>query len=206
MEPAETTRKGPVRPRHAASLIVVREASGSAQVLMGVRAAGHRFMPNRLAFPGGSVEQSDFSTPAAREFAPATQAMLEKGANRTLARALGIAAARELAEETGLSLGRPPALDGLTYLCRAITPPDLPIRFHARFLIVSAETLEGTLGGSGELEDLSFYQLGDPVLGELPWITAQVLGELAWWLRLSDAERALSHPTAVYRDRARREE
>ncbi|MGH7066756.1 MAG: NUDIX hydrolase [Acetobacteraceae bacterium] len=206
MGPAETTRKGPVRPRQAASLIVVREASGSAQVLMGVRAAGHRFMPNRLAFPGGSVERSDFSTPAAREFAPATQAMLEKGANSALARALGIAAARELAEETGLSLGRPPTLDRLTYLCRAITPPDLPIRYHARFLVVGAEILDGTLGGSGELEGLSFYALGDPLLEELPWITARVLGELARWLQLSNSERALPHPTAVYRDRARREE
>lgn len=163
-------------------------------------------MPSRLAFPGGGVERSDFSTLAAREFAPTTQAMLEKGANSALARALGIAAARELAEETGLSLGRPPALDGLNYLCRAITPPDLPIRYHARFLVVSAEILEGALGGSGELEGLSFYKLDDPVLEELPWITAQVLGELALWLRLPDSERTLPHPTAVYRARARREE
>ncbi|MGH7085199.1 MAG: NUDIX hydrolase [Acetobacteraceae bacterium] len=201
-----TTRTRPIRLRHAASLIVVREGPGPAAVLMGIRAARHRFMPNRLVFPGGGVEHGDFSAPAARDVAPVTQAMLEKGARCALARALGIAAARELAEETGLSLGRPPALDGLSYLCRALTPTDLPIRYHARFLVAAAETLEGTLGGSGELEELAFYALDDPALAALPWITAQVLGELALWLRLSAPERALPRRTAIYRDRVRREE
>lgn len=47
-----------MHPRHAASLILWRHSgqqaeSGTVEVLMGMRAAGHRFMPNRLVFPGG---------------------------------------------------------------------------------------------------------------------------------------------------------
>ena len=56
--------------------------------------------------------------------------------------------ARELLEETGFSLGSPPALDGLDYLCRAVTPPPGPVRFNARFLVVDAARLSGTLAGS----------------------------------------------------------
>ncbi|HUA76902.1 MAG TPA: NUDIX hydrolase, partial [Acetobacteraceae bacterium] len=54
----------PVPPRDAASLIVIEHHGGSASVLMGTRAAGHRFMPSRLAFPGGAVDRADFSAPA----------------------------------------------------------------------------------------------------------------------------------------------
>jgi 8-oxo-dGTP pyrophosphatase MutT (NUDIX family) len=202
--------EGGVAARDAASLIVLERRGEAASVLMGMRAAGHRFMPSRLVFPGGAVERGDFSAPAARGLAPATQAMLEKGAEPPLARALAMAAARELAEETGLSLGSPPALDGLFYLCRAITPPAAPIRFHARFLIVAAERLAGALGGSGELEGLRFYRLGDELgrssgLG-LPWITARVLEELAAWLALPEAGRCGVRPSALFRNRGREEE
>ena len=203
----EPEAKRPIaRPRDAASLIVWRERARAAEVLMGRRSAGHRFMPNRFVFPGGAVERSDFSAPASSALAPATEAMLNKAARPGLAHALAMAAARELAEETGLSLGDPPALQGLCYLCRAITPPGMPIRFHARFLVISADALEGHLSGSGELEALGFHALADPALDALPWITAQVLAELADWLSLSPPSRAGLRPTAVFRDRIRREE
>ncbi|MGH7119050.1 MAG: NUDIX hydrolase [Acetobacteraceae bacterium] len=195
-----------VRPRDAAGMIVLRERGSAVEVLLGVRAGTHRFMPNRLAFPGGSVERRDYSATAASTLAPATEAMLDKAARPGLANALAMAAARELAEETGLSLGKPPALAGLFYLCRAITPADLPIRFHARFLVIPAATLDGRLGGSGELEGLGFYGLDDPALAALPWITARVLSELATWLRLPPAMRTGIRRTAVYRNRVRREE
>ena len=194
------------RPRHAASMIVLRHRHGTTEVLMGMRAAGQRFMPNRLVFPGAGDGRADFSAEAASMLSPVTQALLEKGAKPSLVQALAIAAARELAEETGLSLGHPPALAGLSYLCRAITPPSLPIRFHARFLIVDAEELGGTLGGSGELEGLRFYAVGDPLLGELPWITGRVLAELTSWLDLPRVLRFAPRRTAVYRNRGRMEE
>jgi 8-oxo-dGTP pyrophosphatase MutT (NUDIX family) len=187
-------------------MIVLRHGPSTAEVLMGMRAAGHRFMPNRLVFPGGGVDRPDFSAEAASMLSPVTQALLEKGAKPSLARALAVAAARELAEETGLSLGHPPALAGLSYLCRAITPASLPIRFHARFLVVDAGDLMGTLGGSGELEGLRFYAISDPLLGELPWITGRVLAELTSWLELPHALRFGPRRTAVFRNRSRMEE
>ena len=48
-----------VRPRHAASLIVYREDGDDVSMLMGMRGAKHRFMPNRLVFPGGAVDHAD---------------------------------------------------------------------------------------------------------------------------------------------------
>ena len=118
---------------------------------MGLRGAGHRFMPNRLVFPGGAVDPADRTASAAAEPRPEVLAMLGRGAQPRLARALVVAAARELQEETGLSLGSPPRLDRVDYLCRAITPPASPIRFNARFLVADAADVEGELAGSGEL-------------------------------------------------------
>jgi 8-oxo-dGTP pyrophosphatase MutT (NUDIX family) len=195
-----------VRPRHAASVIVLRRGREGVELLMGTRAAGHRFMPNRLVFPGGGVDRADFGAESASALAPATATMLEKGAKPPMARALAIAAARELAEETGLSLGRPPALGGLLYLCRAITPPSSPIRFHARFLMVEAEGLEGALGGSGELEGLRFYKVGEALAAELPWVTARVIEEVGAWLLLPEEVRLATRPSAVFRARGRVEE
>lgn len=185
-------RLGRVHPRDAASLILWRRGPGGGiAVLMGLRAAGHRFMPNRLVFPGGRVDFEDRVAPAATELKPATRAALERRAPPRLARALAIAAARELVEETGLTLGGdPPRLDGLDYLCRAVTPPTSPIRFNARFLVAPAELAEGSLAGSGELEGLAFMELD--LLQSLPVapITGKVLAEFRAWLDMSEAERA----------------
>lgn len=173
---------------------------------MGLRSAAHRFMPRRLVFPGGSVDRADFSAAAAAEPNFATTTLLERTSTHELARALAIAAARELNEETALSLGTPPNLAALAYLCRAITPPELPIRFHARFFVVAADALVGSLGGSGELEGLRYYTLGDgPPEGAFS-ITCLVLEELAAWLRLPRSVRLGLHPTACFRNRKRREE
>jgi 8-oxo-dGTP pyrophosphatase MutT (NUDIX family) len=177
--------------RDAASLILLREAPtpGEATVLMGQRGATARFMPSRLVFPGGAVDPEDFGAAAATELSAGTRAGLERGAAPDLARALAIAAARELEEETALSMGRPPALDQLTYLCRAVTPPSRPIRFNARFLIIPYAHVTGTLGGSGELEGLRDYRLAELESLELAWITGQVVRQLHAYLAMSPAAR-----------------
>ena len=74
-------------------------------MLMGMRGAKHRFMPNRLVFPGGAVDRADLTAPCATPLAAHTEQLLRKNANEKLAHGLGIAAARELHEETGLTLG-----------------------------------------------------------------------------------------------------
>lgn len=186
IDPTLITR---VRARHAASLLVVAREGARHTVVMGLRGAGHRFMPNRLVFPGGAVDPEDADAPAATPLSPWTRAALERSANPPLAHALGIAAARELYEETAMTLGHPPALDGLYYLCRAVTPPEQPIRFNARFLIVDAEHVRGTIAGSGELEGLRPYDLDEALSLDLAWVTKRVLEHLTDFLALSEADR-----------------
>ena len=70
-----------VAARDAASLLVLRQTSSGPELLMGMRGAGHRFMPNRLVFPGGSVDAGDLAAPAASPLTPLTRARLEKAAS-----------------------------------------------------------------------------------------------------------------------------
>ena len=187
-----------VRARHAASLVVLRRRpAGEPELLMGMRGAKHRFMPNRLVFPGGAVDRADLTAPSASPLAPHTRVLLERKTNSSLAHGLGIAAARELAEETGLSLGDPPALDGLDYLCRAVTPPPGPVRFNARFLVVDAARVQGTLAGSGELEDLRFVDIEVALALDLAMPTRFVIQRLLEWMALSEPERIAPRRTAV---------
>ncbi len=191
-----------VRAKHAASLIVLRMVNGEPHMLMGMRGAKHRFMPNRLVFPGGRVDRADLTAPFATGLSEATERALRKKANETLARALAAAAARELQEETGLCLGTPPRLDGLHYLARAVTPPGLPIRFNARFLVVEEHHVSGELGGDGELDGLRFYGMTEALALELALPTRRVLERLHLWLAMPAADRNAQTQTPVLlRDR-----
>ena len=195
-------RRTTVRAKHAASLIVLRHQNNEPHMLMGMRGAKHRFMPNRLVFPGGRVDRADLTAPSATGLSPATERALRKKTNAKLAHALGAAAARELHEETGLSLGTPPHLDVLHYLARAVTPPGLPIRFNARFLVVEERHVSGNLGGDGELDGLRFYGMSEALALELALPTRRVLERLKLWLTLSESERDAQIATPVLlRDR-----
>lgn len=178
----------PVTPKPAASLLVYRPQSR--EVLMGMRGAGHKFMPNRLVFPGGRVDAEDFGVAPAVPMPGHVLDRLGRGVEPGLAEAIGMAAARELEEETGLTLGNPPALDGFDYLCRAITPETSPMRFDARFLVVDAGRVSGDMAGSGELDDLMWYTLEAALSLDLAFATRGVLERLLDWLALSPSERA----------------
>ncbi len=181
---------------------MLRHTPSGLEILMGTRGSRARFMPNRLVFPGGAVDRADYHARAATPLTPQTADHLQRGAAPRLAHAIAIAAARELEEETGLTLGHPPRLDSLHYLCRAITPPDSPIRFSARFLVVDADRLSGRLGGSGELENLGFYGLDEALSMDLISITREVLDELRHWLAMPEPDR-LSRPHVRIRRTAR---
>lgn len=192
----------PVEPRPAASLLLLRQGMLGPELLMGLRGAGHRFMPNRLVFPGGAVDAEDHAAPHAAPLRPEVRRHLLAGADGTLADALAIAAARELEEETGLTLGRPPRLDGLDYLCRAITPAALAVRFDARFLVADAATATGTLAGSGELEGLRFYPADEALALDLAVATRSVLEKLLAFLALDPDQRARQWTPPVLVERA----
>lgn len=197
----EPPRPKTVRARHAASLLVWREAGNATEILMGMRGARHRFMPNRLVFPGGAVDRADLSAPCVTGLSHRTKAALHRNASEKLARGLGIAAARELHEETGLSLGAPPALDGLDYLARAVTPTDSPIRFNARFFCIHASRVSGTLGGDGELDNLRFYDMAEALALDLAAPTQRMLEQLRAWLAMSEPERDARVHVPVLKDR-----
>lgn len=193
-----------VRPRHAASLLLWRRGAKGLELLMGLRHARHRFLPNVLVFPGGRVDVGDHRAKAASELPERARAQLLRTAPPSLARALGVAAARELHEETGLVLGRMegqrlwPELGVLDYLCRAVTPPNRFMRFNARFLIAPAEAAHGHIRGSGELEELRFFTVEEARRHKMISITAKVMEEFEAWLRMGEEERA-SRPLVCFR-------
>jgi 8-oxo-dGTP pyrophosphatase MutT (NUDIX family) len=191
------------RSKHAASLVVLR---GETHVLMGMRNAGHRFLPNRLVFPGGKVDRDDYRAAFASALRPDVLRRLERQSSARLAPALALAAARELEEETGLSLGSPPHLRGMDLLCRAVTPPTMPIRFDARFLVVDAAEMRGELAGSGELEGLRYYGLDEALALDLARPTRFVLQELKVFLALNEKQRRERDHVAVLRPRMLRAE
>jgi 8-oxo-dGTP pyrophosphatase MutT (NUDIX family) len=197
----ESQRPRTVRARHAASLLVWREAGETTEILMGMRGARHRFMPNRLVFPGGAVDRADLSAPFTTGLSRRTETALRRNANAKLAHGLGIAAARELQEETGLSLGLPPALDGLDYLARAVTPTDSPIRFNARFFCIHVSRVDGTLGGDGELDNLRYYGMTEALELDLAGPTRRMLEQLRTWLTLSEVQRDERIHVPVLKDR-----
>jgi len=180
-----------VRPRNAASILVWRRRrDGTAEVLMGMRHAKHRFMPSVLVFPGGRVDRADHGVKTLTELRPEVAAQLRHRAPPSLARAIGVAAVRELAEETGLLLGEQrngrllADLAALDYLCRAVTPANRAMRFNARFVLAPAEAVRGEIAGSGELEGLGWHSVEEARRASLAAITGKILDEFVAWLAL----------------------
>lgn len=205
ISPSEFREQGrAVRPRDAATLIIVRDGDVESEVLLGKRSPQHRFMPNKFVFPGGKVDTGDSRIKPPRDLHPAVLHRLSLGCSPARARALALAAVRETYEETGLIIGEPdsptlrsrsphwgeflrhdinPRLDVLHYVARAITPPYRNRRFDARFFMVDAKYIQGDIHerpqGSGELLDLHWIALSRAQeIKELPHITRAVLGEL----------------------------
>lgn len=201
---AEGHARRVIRPRDAASLILWRIGPAGPEVLMGRRHARHRFMPDVMVFPGGRVDPDDHRLPAISELQPTTRRMLERRAPPGRARAIAVAAARELFEETGLVLGKrlgegvAADLGALHYICRAVTPAGRPIRFNARFLAAPAEAVHGDIAGSGELEDLGWYTPEAAHRRHVADITGKVLVEFLDWLDMPPRARS-SRTLIVFR-------
>ncbi|MBU4435542.1 MAG: NUDIX hydrolase [Alphaproteobacteria bacterium] len=203
---------GVLRPRHAATLIIVRTDAAKPRLLMGRRAGGHAFMPDKWVFPGGRVDRGDYRAPAASELSPETVARLTHQPRHpspaALARALALAAVRETFEETGLLLakaapsrpgagpwrpflaqGALPDLAALAFVARAITPPYRTRRFDARFFMAPAESLLSLerQPDCGELDEIAWVDFDEALALDLPNITRFVVGEIGQ--RLKDSSR-----------------
>ncbi|MCC3304711.1 NUDIX hydrolase [Sneathiella sp. HT1-7] len=178
-----TRQLQPVKPRHAASLVIYEQRADDLYVLMGRRSKAHRFLPDVYVFPGGRVDKSDASMTPLAPLAPDIEKMLSQPAG--MAHAVAAAAVRETHEETGLIIGDlqgdqlVPDLSQLDFIARAITPPKSPIRFNTRFLTVDAKHITGgDLGGSGELVDLHWIPLSETHRVPLIDVTEFVLDEI----------------------------
>ena len=165
----------PVRPRHAASLVLIRRAAEGLEVLMGRRPVKSRFAPDVFVFPGGKLDRADWRAKAERPLAP--ESVRRSAAPPAMAEALAAAALRETAEETGLVL--PPDHAALTLMARAITPTDSPIRFHARFFLADWDEAHGRHADSHELADLAFRPLAEVASLPLMDVTEAVLASLS---------------------------
>lgn len=188
-----------MRPKDAASLILVRRADGGARVLMGRRAPRHAFMPDVYVFPGGAVDRGDGYVKSSSELRAEVLEALVRDCTAHRARAIAMAGIRETFEETGLLLGSAvvdtppkspngwsaffekkvaPNLEVLEYIARAVTPPGPPRRFHARFFIADAANASGELISNGELLDLDWYPLEDAFALPIAGVTRLVLKEV----------------------------
>lgn len=220
--PPYTRPEKRVIPRSAASLIIIEGAASDPHVLLGKRVSRHNFMPDVYVFPGGALDAADFRASADLELHPDVgERAISSRRGIGEARALGIAAIRETAEESGLIVGVPgskvsshlgedvaagfkglslePALGELDYIGRAITPPNSPRRFHARFFMVDADHVHGELGGSGELEDLAFVPIQQALKMKIIDVTTFMLEEVQRQLSGVHIDKARPRPRYTYR-------
>ena len=194
-------------PRDAATLMLIDRSGAKPKVLLGRRHLNHKFMPGKFVFPGGRIEPPDRVMPAASELHPDMQKkLMERVASPSaeFARAIALAAVREMAEETGLLLGTKrddapaapgeiwadfakarvhPDLAQIHFIARAITPPRRPRRFDTRFFTTDvssiAHKIEGVVGPDSELFELTWVPIEEATHLDMPTITGVVLEELA---------------------------
>ena len=91
-------------PRHAATVVLLRDATAGPEVYLLRRAGTMAFGAGMHAFPGGSVDPRDGETAIAWSGPPAEKWAAWLGCDEPLARALVCAAVRETFEESGVLL------------------------------------------------------------------------------------------------------
>jgi 8-oxo-dGTP pyrophosphatase MutT (NUDIX family) len=176
---SEAVRVAPaiVRPRDAASLILLRGEGRDLEVLAGRRPLHVKFMPGVYVFPGGAIDPEDRRPWRVETAAAHLPPRLARSAR---------AALRETWEEVAVVVGRPnpggppavpaPALmpveaayvekgftaafDVLTYIGRAITPTRVFRRFNTRFFVADGSAVSGEPMSSDELEDVGWHPIG----------------------------------------------
>lgn len=230
VQPPSTSTKAvkALRPRDAASLLLVDRSGSKPRILMGRRHASLAFMPGKFVFPGGRADPVDGAIAAAAELNSNDVAKLLAGmgarASLRRARALGLCAIRETFEETGLRIGQAtsapvalpthrdwsaflnkgmmPALNSLRYFARAVTPPDYVRRFDTRFFIAFRDHIskldQQLLVPSGELEDLDWVSIDQIDSLDVAHITQAILKEARVLLTDTEFELPATLPVVQY--------
>jgi len=210
-----------LRPKDAATLIIVRREKDGPRVLMGQRHSRMAFQPNKFVFPGGRLDPADQRINAGGDLRPLVLAKTAAGITEERARGLARAAIRETFEEAGILVGertakpprtRAPAwskffahgvvprLDVLDLVARAVTPPGRTRRFDARFFMVESDAIAHALDAAENDELLSpaWLTFAEARALDLPMITRRVLDEVD--ARLGDGTDP-SRPVPFYRYR-----
>lgn len=194
-----------LRPRDAATLVIVDRSGTVPRILMGRRRPDQVFLPDTFVFPGGRVEAADRALARIHTLKHG-QALQLKIAMRgrvsdIRASALALAAVRETFEETGIILGEAghhdrsgpiggwaeflskgyrPRLDSLAFFARAVTPPGRPRRYDTRFFLTDASGIVHRSGNTdGELLDIDWFTLDKARTLKLPSITHHVIEDIA---------------------------
>lgn len=196
-----------MRPRNAATLILVDLKGEAPRILMGRRSNALAFMPGMYVFPGGRTDRADHTAPRSGSLRQPDLDRLLNGLGRNAtagkAEAIALSAIRETREETGLFVARmakpdaqPPHkawrefaerglaadLSALRYVARAITPPGRVRRFDTRFFAARAEAIanpgELVARPRDELEDVLWVSLEQARTMPLPRITQAILDDL----------------------------
>ncbi|MFC3645029.1 NUDIX hydrolase [Aquibium oceanicum] len=213
----------PMRPRDAATLILLDRSGSDVKVLLGRRHHKHAFMPGRFVFPGGRTDPHDSRVATVTTLPPEEEMRIaghHARASRARARAIALSAIRETYEEAGLLIGergafastRPgwqgfvehgvsPSLERLRFVARAITPPGRVRRFDTRFIAAWRDDVAVALpdgGPTNELEELCWLPVEEAKTLEIPAITRTVLEELQARLA-TDPELRPGAPAPFYR-------
>ncbi len=202
---AGETKPQRLRPRDAATLIIVDRSGREPRLLMGRRRMDQVFMPGKYVFPGGRVDKADRGMASADELGPYDQASLlmeMKGtASPVRARAIALAAIRETYEEAGLLIAAPgrmsaravggtwggfaahgllPRLSALSFFARAITPPGRPRRFDTRFFWTDAASIARKVEPCDEeLSGFDWFTPDEIRALDLPAITRVIIEDLS---------------------------
>ncbi len=208
--------QNPVDAKDAATMILVRNDGPTPRILMGQRASGHTFMPDKYVFPGGRMDPTDLDITAIGDLNPTCRSLLQIQSN-TSPEGLVLSAIRETFEETGLVIGKPvsedieitpnldeswrtylsfgvrPYLNNIQFIGRAITPPYRPKRFDARFFLAKSEDVLAELKrpvDSHELLDLHWFTFEEIADLDLPGITRFTISEAQKRIEEPDADHA----------------
>ena len=213
-----------LRPRDAATLIILDTSKGPTRILFGKRRMDQKFMPGKYVFPGGRVDPTDLrvkteETLAATEIQKLLRDLKGRSSERRV-NAFALAAIRETFEETGLLLGAKtanpgtsstpiwqkfydhgvaPRLSSITFLARAITPPGKPRRYDTRFFCVRAEDIaHKTQDSDGELTETHWLTLDEAKTFDLPTIQRAILEDLSDRLKIEGHLGPSAHPVPFY--------
>jgi glyoxylase-like metal-dependent hydrolase (beta-lactamase superfamily II)/8-oxo-dGTP pyrophosphatase MutT (NUDIX family) len=165
----------PVKPRPAATILLLRDGDQGLEVLMTRRSMQASFAPGAYVFPGGALDPAD-------QGEQATRLSRSRESQSHEQRSFTIAAIREAFEELGVLLAHLPdgssagqahldrlsrerdadfleqierhgmrlAVDRVWWLCHWITDPDLPKRFDARFFVAHMPPGQEPVADEGE--------------------------------------------------------